>query len=297
MGARFCLHFDDGTRLVANHVVIAVGVLAFRHVPDAFARLPPPVVSHSSEFGSLERLDGREVAILGAGSSALDLAALLQERGTRVTIVTRAAGLAFLAPPAARRNLMHRIHAPDSKIGAGWLLRICDDAPQLIRALPGPLRRTIVRRTLGPAGGYFTREKVVGKVALQGGRTIVSATERDGRVLLRMQDRDGNQETLERDHVILATGYRMDLAKLRFLSPDILAHVATAGTAPVLSADFESSVPGLHFVGYSSVGSFGPVMRFIAGAPHPARRLARYLATRRYPSPGVAPSAAAVSGV
>jgi thioredoxin reductase len=297
MGAQFWLHFDDGTWLTANHVVVAVGVLAFRHVPGEFARLPPALASHSSDFGPLERLYGREVAILGAGSSALDLAALLHERRTRVTIITRAPEIAFLAPPAAHRDPIHRIYAPDSKIGAGWLLRICDDAPQLIRMLPGPLRWAIVRRTLGPSGGYFTKEKVVRKVALRCGQTVVFAAEHNGRVLLRIQGRDGYQEILERDHLILATGYRLDVAKLAFLSPDILANLATSGKAPVLSANFESSVRGLYFVGYSSIGSFGPVMRFIAGAPHPARRLARYLATRPRPSFGVVPSEAPVKGV
>ena len=109
------------------------------------------------------------------------------------------------------------------------------------------------------------------------------ATERAGRVLLRVQDRDGCEETLERDHLILATGYRPDVAKLPFLSADILANLKTSGKTPVLSANFESSVGGLHFVGYASVASFGPVMRFMAGAPHPARRLARHLATQPHP--------------
>jgi cation diffusion facilitator CzcD-associated flavoprotein CzcO len=282
----FGLTFDDGTWFTAHRVILAVGLLAFRHMPAEFARLPPELASHSSEFGSLTRLDGREVVILGAGSSALDLAALLHERGTRVTIVTRRPGLAFLAPPATQRDLLHRIYAPDSKIGAGWMLRICDDAPQFIRILPAPLRRTIVRRTLGPSGGYFSRDKVIGKVALHCGRRIISASERGGRALLRMQDRAGRQETLECDHLILATGYKLDVARLAFLSPGILAGLKTSGKAPVLSANFESSVPGLHFAGYASVASFGPVMRFIAGAAHPARRLAGHLATHPRPRVG-----------
>jgi len=277
VGARFSMRFDDGTWLTADRVILAVGILAFKHIPGEFAQLSPALVSHSSDFGPLERLAGCEVAILGAGSSALDLAALLHERGARVTVVARRSEFVFHAPPAAYRGLVHRIGAPDSKIGAGWLLRICDDAPQLIHALPASLRRAIVQRTLGPSGAYFIKDKVIGKVTLHAGRTVVSAAEHDGRVRLRMRDRDGNEETLERDHVILATGYKLDAEKLAFLSPDIVAALDTIEKAPLLSADFECSVPGLHFVGYASIASFGPVMRFIAGAPHPARRLARHL--------------------
>ena len=288
----FSLHFDDGTWLTARRVILAIGVLAFKHIPGEFAQLPPTLVSHSSQFGSLDPLAGREIAILGAGSSALDLAALLHERGAHVTVVSRGTEFKFLGPPAAHRDLLHRIAAPDSKIGAGWLLRICDDAPQLIHALPAALRLAIVQRTLGPSSGYFTRDKVVGKVTLHAGRSVVSAAENDGRIRLRLRDRDGNEETLERDHVVLATGYKLDVKSLPFLTPDILAALRTTGKAPALSANFESSVAGLHFVGFASMASFGPVMRFIAGAPHPARRLARHLARRQQPRLGAVPSPA-----
>jgi hypothetical protein len=62
----------------------------------------------------------------------------------------------------------------------------------------------------------------------------------------------------------------------------------------VLSANFESSIPGLHFAGYASMASFGPVTRFIAGVAHPARRLARHLAMRQQPRLGAIPRTAGV---
>jgi thioredoxin reductase len=288
-GARFSLHFDDGEWLTANHVVLAVGMMAFKSVPDMFGQFLPSLASHSSAFGSLERLNGRDVVILGSGSSALDLAALLHERASRVTLVTRARALVFHGPPQERRSLLWRIRAPDAKIGAGWLLRVCDDAPQFIHALPGALRARIVRGTLGPSGGYFLRGKVLGKVETRLGHTVSSATARGDRIRLETQSSDGRRDTIEGDHLILATGYKTDMAKLGFLSPDILRSLRTVANAPVLSANFESSVSGLHFVGYASVPSFGPVMRFVAGAPHPARRLAWHLATQSRQSVSPAP--------
>ena len=44
--------------------------------------------------------------------------------------------------------------------------------------------------------------------------------------------------------------------------------------SPLLQPGFESSVPKLHFVGSYAVKSFGPLMRFIAGAPFAARSVA-----------------------
>ena len=46
---------------------------------------------------------------------------------------------------------------------------------------------------------------------------------------------------------------------------------------PILSRNFEASVPGLYFVGPASANSFGPLARFACGAGFTAKRLARHL--------------------
>ena len=82
--------------------------------------------------------------------------------------------------------------------------------------------------------------------------------------------------------MLLGTGYRIDIAKLGILPPDLLGKIARRGGSPVLAAGCESSVPGLHFVGASSVDSHGPLMRFIAGAGYAGRSVTRSaLAHRR----------------
>jgi len=130
---------------------------------------------------------------------------------------------------------------------------------------------------------------VIGKATLAGGRTVVAATEHGGKVLLQTQDQDGRAESFAGEHLILATGYKLEMDRLPFLSGAMLQDLRTAEKMPVLSANFESSVAGLHFVGFASMRSFGPVMRFVAGAPHPARRLASQLATLRRPGFSPAP--------
>jgi hypothetical protein len=97
-------------------------------------------------------------------------------------------------------------------------------------------------------------------------------------VLLELTDRNGQQERVEADHVIAATGYQVDLHRVAFLDAKLHAHIRKTGTAPALSASFQSSVPGLYFVGVSAANSFGPLMRFAFGARFTARRLAGHLA-------------------
>ena len=80
------------------------------------------------------------------------------------------------------------------------------------------------------------------------------------------------------DHVLCATGYRIDVAKMALFPPSLRDRIKRHNGLPVLSGGFESTVPGLHFIGAAAVGSFGPLLRFIAGAGYAARRLARVAA-------------------
>jgi hypothetical protein len=84
---------------------------------------------------------------------------------------------------------------------------------------------------------------------------------------------DGTQRRV--DHVLLATGYRVDISRYPFLSSELLASIECTNGYPLLDAGFEASVPGLHFLGAPAAWSFGPLMRFIAGTTFTSRALAR----------------------
>jgi len=76
------------------------------------------------------------------------------------------------------------------------------------------------------------------------------------------------------DHVVLGTGYRVDVTQYPFLSPNLLNNLDIVHGYPRLAAGFESSLPGLHFVGAPAAWSFGPLMRFVAGTEFTSRALA-----------------------
>ena len=80
------------------------------------------------------------------------------------------------------------------------------------------------------------------------------------------------------DHVIAATGYKVDIAAVRFIDEDLRREIAAVSGLPVLSREFQTSVPGLYLVGPAAAYSFGPMFRFVFGARYTARRLARHLA-------------------
>lgn len=83
--------------------------------------------------------------------------------------------------------------------------------------------------------------------------------------------------TLRADRVIAATGYAVDVRRMRVLEPSLREAVEHVRRAPKLSSTFESTVPGLFMVGLAAAPTFGPVMRFVHGAGFAARSTTRGL--------------------
>jgi hypothetical protein len=77
------------------------------------------------------------------------------------------------------------------------------------------------------------------------------------------------------DHVLLATGYRVNITQYPFLPSSLMKTIDIVNGHPKLNSRFESSVEGLHFLGAPAAWSFGPLMRFVAGADFATRTLTR----------------------
>ena len=217
--------------------------------------------------------------VIGAGQSALETAALLHEAGARVQLVTRHAPL-FAAPTAYTngRAPSTPLH-PFSKLGPGWALRAYSSLPGGFRHLPTVTRRRLVSRVLGPAGAAWLRERFEGRVPVHVG-VVTGATTADGRARLVVSDASGQAVELEADQVIAGTGFRANVDSLDFVAAPTRAAIATVHGSPRLNGRFESSVPGLFFVGNAAAMTFGPVMRFVCGADYAARRTAAGVAAR-----------------
>jgi hypothetical protein len=145
--------------------------------------------------------------------------------------------------------------------------------------MPPRFRLRVVKSHLGPAPGWFVKEKVVGKIGMHLGVRLTKASVHPGEIALEIAGKTGPRE-IRAQHVIAGTGYRPSVRNLSFLHPDLSGLVRVLDDSPVLSSAFESSVPGLHFVGLASANAFGPLMRFAYGARYTARRLTRYLRPR-----------------
>jgi thioredoxin reductase len=255
------------------------------------ASLPPEFLSHSFRHADPAAFKGRNVVVIGGGASAIDLAALLHEAGAEVQLVARHPELKFHSMPTGKpRSRWQQIRHPKSGLGPGLRSRFFSDFPMLFHHLPEGLRIELVEKTLGPSAGWFVKEKME-RVPCLLGYTLERAEVEDGKVRLHLRAADDTEREVRTEHIIAATGYKVDLERLKFLSPDIRSRVRTVKGSPVLSSSFESSVPGIYFVGIAAANSFGPVMRFAFGAGFAARRLTQTMAKALAQSPASAPVA------
>jgi thioredoxin reductase len=275
----FRLRLDDGELVTTRRAVLAVGITHLEHVPAELAHLAPEYLTHSASHRDLEKFKGRKVVVIGGGASAIDLAGLLREADAEVQLVARQGALNFHGKPSVGkpRSFWQRIRHPQSGLGPGLRSWFFANAPALFHYLPKRIRVEAVRKHLGPSGGWFAKEKVMGRVPLLLGYTPEGAEIQDGRVSLQLRSASGAHREILTEHIIAATGYKVDLARLAFLSTEIRSTIMTVEGTPVLSSTFESSVPGLYFVGISAANSFGPVMRFAFGAGFAARRITQAL--------------------
>ena len=270
----FRLALNDGTDFLAPRVIVATGLLGHEYRPAQFDGLPRALASHSCEHTDSERYRGRRVAVIGRGQSGCEAAALLHEAGAEVELICRGQ-LVWNADPGKRsalrkavRSLIGNALIPPSQVGPfpfNWLV----EAPGLIHQFPEHQRDRLNEHCLRATAILWLRDRLK-DVPVNEGREIVAARRQGETVVLTL---DSGTRTF--DHVLLATGYRIDVDKMGMLDATLRRRVARHDGSPLLSAAFESSVPGLHFVGAAAVMSFGPLLRFIAGAGFAARRVTR----------------------
>jgi len=214
--------------------------------------------------------------VIGGGQSAIEYAALLHEAGAAVQVVSRRP-INWLGPDRwNRRSVLERILAPDASIAPGWDNWIWDHMPYFFYRFPQE-RKDSYNAIYPPGATDWLRSRVIGKVTLRERQTVAKLAVADGKIAATLSDR----AQLSVDHVLLATGYTVDINKLTMIHPALRAEVKTDRAIPILSHWFESSVPGLYFVGLTSLRAFGPLYRFVAGCGAAARRVAESVARER----------------
>ena len=254
-GGGFEARMEDGSTIVADRVVAAPGIAAFAVEPAAVReRLAPGQWSHTSRTVDFGGLRGRRCLILGGRQSAFEWAALLAEAG------------------AARVDVVHRHDTPEFT-ASDWsfvddLLARTRHTRGWFRGLPERERAAIVQRfwqvgrlQLEP----WLADRIAGDTVHLWPRAEPARIDAGPGEAVTVTLGDGTR--LETDHVLLATGYAVDMRRVPYLAADGLAgELDLAEGFPVLDEDFQTSLEGLYIPGFPSTRDFGPFFGFVAGA-------------------------------
>jgi hypothetical protein len=218
------------------------------------------------------------VLVIGSGQSALESAALLHESGAEVEIAARRRQVRWLGGLVSRTfqhgfgSAVSRLLYAPTDVGPAGISQIVA-RPDLTRRFPRSVQDWLRSKSIRPAGARWLVARLQ-KVPMSLGCSVVSVAVTGGRITARLDD--GTERTV--DHVLLGTGYRVDVSKYDFLSPGLAGAIDCFRGYPRLSEGFESSVPGLHFLGAPAVWSFGALMQFVVGTHYASRALLRHVA-------------------
>jgi len=271
----FELRVSSGEILHAGRVVIAAGIHDFAWRPPVFSGVDPSLVTHTCDHDDLGVFAGKRVLVVGGGQSALESAALLAESGADVELAVRASTVRWLTR-RWHHNLgpLSRLFYDPAEVGPAGISRFVS-APGLMRRLPRRVQDWMTERSLKPAGARWLPARLE-NVSIRLNASPVQASEGNGQISVTFDDRAVSKA----DHVLLGTGYRVDVRKYPFLAPELLDELKLADGHPVLSRRFESSVDGLYFLGAPAAWSFGPLMRFVAGTGFAGNAVARGILAR-----------------
>jgi thioredoxin reductase len=284
-GDGFKVEFVDEVPAFVRQVIIATGVLPYAHIPSELSGLPADLMTHSSVHDRLDQFRGKRVAVIGAGQSALQTAALLHESGAEVQVIARRQQIVWEERVSPEIGLLDYIMRPPTKLCEGWGC-VYYDSPEAFRLLPESFRVKKALSALGPKGAWWLRDRVEGVLEVLTGHQLRSAEPHESGVLLHL---DGpKRSSVAADHVIAGTGFRIDMSRLQFLSEEIRAGLVTRANCPVVNRAGESTIPGLYFAGAPTMASLGPGMRFISGTHQVAAHLARSVARRARRGTGLA---------
>lgn len=271
---RFRLTLEDGEPLRSKRVIVAAGIGPFQRIPSVFEGLSASQVSHCYSGCDVATLSKKRVVVIGAGQSALECAALLYEAGGAVEVIARIPALRWIGQHPRLHNLgpISSLLYSSHDVGPAGISRLVA-APNVVRRIPLNLRDKIRTRAVRPAGSRWLPARLE-KVKISTGRSVTSARAENGRVRLRLDD---SSERIA-DHVLLGTGYSVDIARYNFWTPQLVRQIAMMDGYPELQAGFESSVPGLHFVGATAARCFGPLLYFVAGTDFASHQLTSRIA-------------------
>ena len=246
---------ESGRHVTADAVVAAPGISHFTNIPEWVERcLSPERWSHTCHLVRFDELRGKRCLIVGGRQSAFEWAALLADGD------------------AEEIHVVYRHDTPDFA-PADW--SFVDEMMDLSLTVPGWFRNlpTDEREAIGSRFWAEGRLKLEPWLTTRLDKPSVHNWS-DASITACRETPGGEIEVglsggtrLAVDYVVLATGYKVDMTKVPYLSGVIDRLELADGGFPVLDDNFQSSLEGLFITGFPATRAFGPFFGFVRGCP------------------------------
>ena len=260
---RFAATLDDGSVVTADRVLLALGFAPFAHIPDELAALVPAErSSHTCDCVAPGRFVGQRVLIVGGRQSAFESAALLAEAGaTTVHVCHRHETPSFTASDWSWVDpLVERIGNEP-----GWYRGLADVDREALNARFWAEGRLKLEPWLGPRVRHDA-------IAIHPRTRVSSCEQSTGTLHVRLDTGD----TVEVDHVLYATGYKVNLRRASVLEAgNLLDRIECRDGFPLLDNSLQTTVPGLFVTSLAAARDFGLFFAFTAAVRASARIVAR----------------------
>jgi FAD-dependent urate hydroxylase len=269
----FRLTLQDGAEIRSTKVVVATGIGPFMRKPAVFQNLCPQQVTHCYEGRAVRKFAGKRVAVIGAGQSALETAALLHEANAQTEIIARRSQLRWIGahPWLHRMGPVSSMLYSSHDVGPVGISRLVA-YPKVVYHVPLTLRDRIRKRAVRSAGSRWLPDRLA-SVKTTTGRSVAKASAAGDEITLKLDD--GSERRV--DHVVLGTGYQVDISRYKFLPQNLVTEIEQFEGYPKLAGGFRSSVHNMHFIGATAARSFGPLLYFVAGTEFASQELSAHV--------------------
>ena len=252
----------DGDVIHAQRVALAPGFKHFAYIPnDLKARLPAGRFQHTAEFVDFSDARDKRYLIIGGRQSAFEWAALLLEAG------------------AAAVHLSHRHASPAFAVADwSWVNPLVDNMvenPSWFRRLSQTEKDEVSHRLW--AEGRLKVEPWL-EARLDDDRVKIWPQTQLESSSENLEETLTNGEKFKVDHIVFASGYKVDITRLPYLAAgNLLEQIQTFNGFPVLDDHLETSVPGLFITSMPATQDFGPFFGFTISVRTSARLIGERL--------------------
>ena len=241
----------EGDTISARRVALAPGFKHFINIPDELKnRLPAGRFTHTCEFTDFSNTAGKRYLIIGGRQSAFEWAALLVEAGVSAVHLSHRHD----SPAFAESDWSWVGPLVDGMVqNPTWFRNLSQEEKDEVSHKQWAEGRLKVEPWLEPRlrndrVHVWPRTEVLTCVEQENGELKVELT---------------NGETVAVDHIILATGYKVNIAQLPVLaSGNILKKLKTRNGFPELDDHFQTSLPGFFITSMPATQDFGPFFGF-----------------------------------